>query len=320
MPIVGQGYVGLAKETTFGTAVAPSTFLPVSSFESSTDPQNYYPEQIKGNRSKTMGVPMGKKHEASIEQDAEPNSLGFYLLGALGAVATTQPDAAGAPTAYQHIFTPANTLPSFTFERYETIMMQTIAGAKFDSLSLSIEAGSDGVMKVSGDMLAKSIADKTGSAATTAYTDKTPFIFSNAIVEKGGAQNDNLKSFEMTIANNLKDDHYTLTKSRDVSALPEGMREVTFSIEMYFTSKTDYNNFMAGTTEAFKITVEGALIGGTTKEKIVIELPKVLYDTFEIPMGGADDEIMASIEGTAVFDTATAAEVKVTLVNTKQSY
>lgn len=319
MPI-GLGYAGLAKESTFGTAAVVSTFIPVKSIEPGQDPQNYYPEQIRSSRSKHQGIGMGIKNELSVEMDAEPQSIGHLLLAAMGSVASTQPNAATAATVYQHVFTPGNVLPSYTWEKYDTTMIQTVAGAKADSLTLSIEAGSDGVLTAEMDWVAKSIADKAG-ASTPNYSDKTPFVFHRTTVKRGATTTDNIKSLEIEISNNLKDDQFYLNGSREVGSIEEGIREVTISGELKFKDKAHYTAFANGDKEAITVTFEGLTIGTTTyKDKLDIELPSCLYDSFEVPMGGADDEVTASFEATALVDTTKGYEVKATLVNTMVSY
>lgn len=317
MPVAGLGYAGLKKETTFGTAVAVDTFLPVKSFEAAQDPQNYYPEVIRNSRSKSQGIPMGLQNELSSEMDAEPASLGHFLLAALGKV--TSAANAGATGSYDHTFVPANTLPSYTLEGSDGTMNRTLAGSKLDTLTLSVEAGSDGTLSLESEWKVKSVADKA-SAATPNYTDKKPFVFHKATIEKGGAANANLTSLELEISNNLKDDQFAITNSREVQSIDEGMREVTGSADMRFKNKQDYINFMNGTMDSLKITFEGDTISGSVKEKLVIELPKIMYDSFEVPMGGPDDEVIASLEFTALLDSTAGFEVKATLTNQVASY
>jgi hypothetical protein len=319
MPPIATGYAGIGKEATFGTAVAPGTFLPIKSVEVTTDPQVYYPEEIRSNRAKSKGVAMGRKHEASLAMDAEPATLGHLLLGALGAVATSQPDAVNHPSVYNHVFSPANVLPSYTIEKYDSTMIQRVAGAKIDTLSLSIESAGDGVLNAEVGLKAKSVADQA-AAASPNYSDKTPFVFHNATVTKGGATNDNVKNISLEISNKLKDDHFVITKSKDVKEINEGMREVSGSVEMYFRTKQDYLDFINGSQDSLTITFEGGLISGVYVEKLTVELPKIQYDGFEVPMGGADDEVMASLEFTALYDSTSAFDIKATLVNSVSAY
>lgn len=318
MPI-GTGYVGIAKESTFGTAVAPANFLPVKSAEANTDPQNYYPEEIRSSRAKNKVVPMGQKHEASTELDAEPNNLGHFLLAALGNVASVQPDDVGNPTVYDHVFTPGNVLPSYTLEMYDTLMIRRIAGSKLDTLSLAVEAGGDGVLTAEGSWFAQSIADEA-AAASPSYNDQLPFSFNGVDVTKGGSATTEVRSMELEISNNLKDDHYVLSSSKNVSEIPEGMREVTGSVEMFFKSKADYTAFMAGTKDSLKFTFTGAIISGTYSEKLILDLPDISYDAFEVPLDGPDDEIVATMEFTALYDSNSAYEVQATLTNTITAY
>lgn len=314
---LGFGYVGLKKETTFGTAATVAEFIPVKSFEPAQDPQNYYPEAIRGTRGRVRGIGMGIQNEVSMEMDAEPQSIGHILLAALGTVSSAA--VSGVTGAFTHTITPGNTLPSYTFEKNDTVMTQTIAGTKIDSLTLSVEAGDDGVLSVEADMIAQSITDKA-AASTATYTDKDPFVFHRVTVEKGGTVNENLKSLELEINNNLKDDQFTLRKSRNVATIEEGMREVKVTSEMLFKNKAEYQAFINGTKDSLKFSFEGDIISGTTRDLLVIELPKVLYDSFEVPMGGPDDEVLASIEATALIDTTAGFEIKATLTNSVTSY
>jgi hypothetical protein len=318
MPI-GQGYAGLAKETSFGTKATVNEFIPVKSLEATQDPQNYYPEEIRNSRGRAKGIPMGLQNEGSVEMDAEPQSLGHILLAAMGNVATNQPNAAEAPTVYSHLFTPGNTLPSYTWEKYDTVMVQSLVGCKTDTLTLAVEAGGDGTLTAEMDLRVKSVQEQE-TASAPAYNDKDPFVFHKVTVTKGGAVNDNLKSMEIEISNNLKDDQFYLKNSREVGAIDEGMREVSFSGEMKFKNKAEYTAFANGKKDNFVIKFEGASIGGTFKDTLEINLGKVLYDSFEVPMGGPDDEVLASFEGAALIDPATGHEIEITLTNTVVSY
>lgn len=314
------GYAGYKKETTFGTAATVDKFIPVKSIEATQDPQNYYPEEIRGQRGQGKGIPMGLQNEASVEMDAEPQSLGDILLSALGAVTTTQPNAATAPTVYSHKFTPANVLPSYTWEKNDTVQTQQLVGSKTNTLTLSVEAGGDGVLTAELGLVVKSIVDKA-SPGTPVYTDKDPFAFHKVTVMKGGAANDNLKSLEIEISNNLKDDQFYLSKSREVGGIEEGMREVSFSGEMKFKTKADYLAFTNGTKEALTITFEGyTVLASTYYDKLEIKMNNVLYDSFEVPMGGPDDEVLASFEGRALIDKVSGYEIEATLQNTIVSY
>lgn len=305
---IGNGYVALGKEDSFGVAkTTPDLYLPVKSAELTTDPQVYYPEEIRASRAKTKGIPMGKKHEGSLEMDVEPVSVGHLLLAALGDVEST-----GEAAPYTHVFTPGAVLPSFTFTKFDTVMTQVASGAKFESLSLAIEAGGDGVMTAEAEMYIQSVAD--GAASTPAYTDKSPFAFHQVTVTKGGTVNDDIKSVELEITNGLKDDNYTLRKSQDVKEINEGMREVTGSIEMNFKNKAAYQSFMNDEKDSLTLSFEAGA------ESLIVDIPLMSYDGFEVPMGGPDDEVTASLEFTALEDPEKGYEIQATLINSVAKY
>lgn len=312
---IGFGYAGLKKETTFGTLATVEEFIPIKSIEVTQDPQNYYPEEIRASRGRSKGIPMGLQNEASVEMDAEPQSIGHILLAALGSVSTTLAETG----VHTHKFTPGNVLPSYTWEKNDTVMTQSLVGCKTDTLTLSVEAGGDGVLTAEMDLRVKSVQDKA-SASTPVYTDKDPFVFHKVTVTKGGAANGDLKSMEIEISNNLKDDQFYLSTSREVGHIEEGAREVSFSFEMRFKNKAEYTAFANGDKDSFVIKFEGALAGSTKKDTIEIKMGKVLYDSFEVPMGGPDDEVLASVEGSALIDPVSGNEIEISLTNTIPSY
>jgi hypothetical protein len=98
------------------------------------------------------------------------------------------------------------------------------------------------------------------------------------------------------------------------------MREVSGSVSMYFKTKADYTSFVSGTKDSLKLVLTGGLISGASYETLTIELPNVQYDAFAVPMGGADDEVMANIDFTALYDSTLTMEIKATLVNGVTGY
>ncbi|MET3635664.1 phage tail tube protein [Curtobacterium oceanosedimentum] len=114
-----DAYVGLGKETTYGTAVTPTSFLTFTEETldltlAVTDAQGMRP----GRRTtlNTQRVVTKRSVGGDLTVEATPSELGAVFAAFLGgAVHTLLP---GGTATYQHLFTPsADYLPSFTVQK-----------------------------------------------------------------------------------------------------------------------------------------------------------------------------------------------------------
>jgi len=115
-----QKKFGFKKEASRGAAEsAPDKFLAVGADSEFNYSTVLIPdENIRGFKERfpsAQGVKEGTGAMSSI--DVEASTVGDLLLGCLGSVQSSQPDAGGAPSVYRHEFTRLNALqmPSFTF-------------------------------------------------------------------------------------------------------------------------------------------------------------------------------------------------------------
>lgn len=312
----GKGYFSLGREGAFGVDSITPAFVPVKDASPTQDPGMYYPEYIRNSRMVGQGVPGARKAEMSVTADMEPDSIGWWLTAALGAPVSTMLVAG----VYQHVFKGgAATLPSFTAWAYDGETAVTkIAGAKCDEITMTVEAGAEAA-EVEISFKAKTLTDG-GAPGAPAYTDKRPWTFADTTVKKGGAVYDAMQQFELSISNNLKDDEYRLTGSRDVAELPEGMQVVEFSMDLRFKTKADKDAFTNNTADNWQVVLKGDLISGANFNQLTIDLPKSVYDQFETPISASEQASVASVQGQAICDPASATTVTFTLINTKVTY
>jgi hypothetical protein len=320
MPIGSLAHIGIGKETTFGTAVASTSYLKFAS-----ESINESIEQIKNEG--IMGIfDEGAQYEGlhavegDIEGDVYPSSVGHILRSAFGAPVSTMI----VTGAYSHVFTPTNTnfsttcaVPSYTLEINRDIGQAfQYSGAVVNELTMSI--GSDKkLLSMQAAIIAKALALITKTTPTFETTD--PFTWNQVAVTFNGAANGNFSSLEFGIKNELEA-RDTLDGTRNIGRIVRnGRRSFPIKLNMELVDQTEFALFRSQTEVALKIDITGPIITGATPYKITIDVPKFHFNAFPINVGGADS-LTAAIDGVAEYDPTSSYAMKVTLQNAIASY
>ena len=98
-------YLGIGKQTEWGTGVSPSEWLDPITIDIKTEKE---PLQLRTISNRLVQKFLEGKIVVTgdIETPANPEAIGLLLLATFGNVSTSQPDATNAPSVYQHEFTP----------------------------------------------------------------------------------------------------------------------------------------------------------------------------------------------------------------------
>lgn len=314
MSLGALGYVGYGLETTEGVAVAPTIFLPVSSF--SFDDTNDYitPEQIRGTRDRYVLMAAPYAVSGTMAMELVPNGIGPLLRSALSAPGAAVTSSAYSGGGYQHVFVPGLTSPTYTFEGSAAdILVMRYGGVRVNTLEIG---GAFGELVTATWGLEGTTRNKQLTPATEAYADVLPLSFAGASVKVAGADVGNVKSFSFTIGNNV-DRIGTLRKTRSWKRTALGMRDVGLSLTMDFTDTADYDLFLAETEFSVMLHLEGQAgqTGmGTNKPAIVISLPRVRWGGVGLPLS-TTDYLEQSITGIVTRPIASGNSVDLTLVN-----
>lgn len=313
MTLGALGYIGYGVEVTEGTTVAPTIFLPVSSF-SFEDTNDYLtPDQIRGTRDRYVLSPSPYMTSGSMDMELIPNGIGPLLRSAFAASGNIT-SSAYAGGGYQHVIVPGSASPTFTFEssaadilvmRYGGIRVNTLEiGAAFGEL-VTASWGLEGTTRV-----------KQGSPAAESYADVAPFSFTGASVKVGGASVGNVKSFTYGVNNNL-DRIGTLRKTRSWKRTAMGMRDQTLSMAMDFQDTADYDLFLNETEFSVEINLEGSAGSAgmsTNKPALTLSFPRVRWGAVGVPIT-TTDYLEQSVTAIIMRPITSGNAVDVTLVN-----
>lgn len=242
--------------------------------------------------------------EGSPEFYVRDGSIAFWLQAVLGSLATGARSPASPTTPYNftHTITPGATLPYLSVWRnVSDTLWESYRDCKVGSLSISAEAG--GVLSatagIQGVLPTRLTADPSASVAL----DNSPvYQFSDrpsaGVVTLGGGATALVRSFELTIENNLQRQQTDAITPYDVY---EGQREVSLGFDLIFESLDEYNKFhyggSAGTAISNSIYTTSAVFTFEkgTNNSIAFNLPSIAYQEFPIEPNPGGDPIVASI-------------------------
>lgn len=304
----GGGKVGIAFETTMGTYVAPSIFVPILSESLAYTEEKYYSEQIR-QQTIVSDVKSGYYHvEGDIEMEADPTNLPYWLYASRHAIAKV----AGPPAVYT--FTPSSagsastatgaTTPktlSITIVRNNVVFGYT--GCTVGSFEFTIE---DAVLRVTMNVLGIAEAVQTAPSPTWVAPDllgadsHRVYLAAAAVAPTFSAVDVNFNGFTFR-ANYNAEAQNRINAQRSASYVSFGITEAEIESELDFLTRTDYDNFVGNVQRAIKLesTNGGATFAAATSG-VRLQGNRVSYDTYDIPLEGMGDLIMAGFTGRMV--------------------
>lgn len=293
MTLGALGYVGYAPEVTEGTAVAPSIFLPVSSFGFEDSNDFIVPNQIRGSRDFSIAMAAPFNVSGNMEMELIPQGIGALLASAFATTAIHTTNGTEA-TATDHEFAPGSEVPTFTFESNAAdILVMRYSGVKVNTFELKAAFGEivTATFGLEGTGRAKQASPSTEDYANV---DADPFHFSGAAISVEGTELAHVKDFTFGVNNNIERIG-TLRKTRSWKRMALGMREVSLGMTLDFTDDSEYQRFLDETYFDVSIELEGQALG-TITHKLVIDIPKVKWNKVGVPLS-AGDYLEQSVEG-----------------------
>lgn len=226
-------------------------------------------------------------------------SIGFWLFATLGADAVT-----GTTPNFTHVITPSNALPYITtWRNIADTLYEEYRDCKVSSLAISAEAGSplSATATISG-LQSTRLTAAPDTVSAVSVESSTVYNYNNAAVTLGGGATALVRSFELTIENNV-----TRQQTDDFTPydVVEGTREVSLGFDLIFETLAEYNKFhyggAVGTAFASSIYETAATFTFTlgTNNEIAFNLPRIAYEEFPVEPDPGGDPIVASVRAVA---------------------
>jgi hypothetical protein len=304
----GGGSVGIAFETTMGTYVAPTVFVPILSESLKYTEEKYYSEQI---RQQTMvsDVKPGYYHvEGDIELEVDTNNIAHWLYASRHTVVKTGagpyvyvyiPSSAGSASTAAGTTTPKTV--SITIVRNGVVF--GYSGCTVGSFEFTVDAG---ILKATLSILGLSEAvqsdpTESWSAPNLFGADAhNVYLAAAGVTPTFSAVDVNFNGFTFR-ANYNAEAQNRIVAARSASYVSFGITEAEVESELDFIDRTDYDNMVNNTTRAIKLeSCNGGATFAAASSAIKLQGNNVSYDAYDIGLAGMGDLIMAGFTGRCV--------------------
>lgn len=277
------------------------------------------PDEVAGEAGRELNLEGRIIVGGDIGVNLRPEGAAWLAMKhAFGAVVTSQPDPSGAPSVYQHIFTLQDDVPQdgFSAKIDRNIDVFSYLGLKVQSVAISYAM--EAPLVVTFTLIGRNEV-RGGSKPIPVYTVAAPFKDYQGVFMMDGLTQ-RINAFELTIANNLREDDFRSGSQYRAQIERATLRDVTGSFSRRYIDNVLYNKFANWERAVLKFTFTGIHIEGGLNYSLVIDIPAAQFSG-STPGTGGVDMAPQDVPFSAMRDVENAEEeVKLTLVNAESSY
>lgn len=317
-----RSYIGIAKETTKGTAVAPTDFIPVMA--DSLKPVDIidplYDKGLRGSLVENYNyIPGRTRSTFDFGGAVFPDTIGYAIAGVMGSVATT-----GASAPYTHTIslknsqaTGADAQPiSYTLTDFYAAECRKYAGIQFHDFSLKFNA--DGMLEY--DTKGTGWASASATTPTPSFSTILPTPVWQGTVSIGGSAVSYSVSGNIDITRPVTP-IYGISQTQNPYQVFLGALDVTGKFTFIMEDNTELTRFLTNTQPA--IVLNWAYGAGASAVQLQATITKGAYTAAAIDRGADFVQIMVDVNGlgntTDAGSTGGQAPIKWVLQNAKAS-
>lgn len=316
-----RSYLGIAKETTKGTAVVPTDFIPVS--VSKIKPADIidalYDDGLRGSNVKNYNYIPGRAYSTfDFGGPAFADTIGYSIAGILGEVTTT-----GSTAPYTHVITLENSgtaaadvqPTSFTLTDFYASAVRAYPGIQISDFSLKFS--SEGMLEY--DAKGTGFASASAATPTPTFSTVLPTPVWQATVTIGGS------AVSYTVDGSLDMKRpitpiFGISNTQSPYSVFLGALETTGKFSFVMEADTELTRFLTNTQPA--ITLDWSNGAGATATQISCTMTKGAYTAAVIDRSKDFVEVMIDLNAQAnTTDKGTNgySNIKWTLKNAKAS-
>jgi len=293
-----RSYLGIAKEVTKGTAVAPTDYLPVMA--SSLKPVDVidplYDEGIRGSNVKNYNyVPGRTRSTYDFGGSVFMDTVGYALAGIMGDVATV-----GASAPFTHTISLENSAVaaadaqplSYTLTDFYAAAVRAYPGCQFSDFTLKFNA--DGMLEY--DAKVTGWASATATTPTPTFSTVLPTQVWQGALTVGGTTITNSMSGEISMKRPVTP-VYGISTTQNPYNVFLGPLEVTGKITFVMENDTELTRYLTNTQPA--IVLNWAYGAGAAAVQLQATLTKGAYVAAASDRGSDFVQISVDINGQA---------------------
>lgn len=314
--------IGIARETTRGTAVAPAVWIPKDDFSFNDSVEYVKQEAPYGVVQDLMDADVGKNWGAgNLSGPVFSDSFGYFLGATFGAF----PTPTGSATGRIHNFVVAqNSQPAtLSLTRKDANEEIRFPMVSINSLEINYELGS--YLTYNVDFMSRAGVTSTGS--TPAYTRIPKFrpqdaslLIADTYAGLSAGTAIKIESATITIERNLSE--YQVLGNTGIEDIHSGRLGFTATFVLLWDN-IDYKTwFKTGVKKAFRfraINSAEVIAGGSTNPSMIIDISPSIIEEFGLEESN-DGILKQTIGITGLYDIATGNSINCTLTNATASY
>jgi hypothetical protein len=298
-----RSYLGIAKEATRGTAVAPTDFIPV--MKDALKPVDIvdplYDTGLRGSNVLNYNyIPGRTRSTVDFGGAVFADTVGYAIAGVLGSVATT-----GVSAPYTHTISLFNSLASggdvqpisYTLTDFYAVDVRSYPGCQFSDFSLKFNA--DGMLEY--DAKSTGFQSETVSDPTPAFSTVLPTPVWRGTVSIGGSAVSTAMTGNIDMTRPATP-IYGISNTQDPYQVFLGPLEVTGKITFVMDNDSQLLNFLNNSQPA--LVFNWAYGAGASAVQIQATLTKGAYTTGVIERG--EDFVQVTVDINAQSNTTDA--------------
>jgi hypothetical protein len=293
-----RSYLGIAKETTKGTAVAPTHFIPV--MQNTLKPVDIvdplYDTGLRGSMVNNYNYLQGRTRSTfDFGGSVFADTIGFPIAGIMGSVATV-----GASAPYTHTVSLLNASAvgadsqpiSYTLTDFYAADVRSYPGIQFHDFSLKFNA--DGMLEY--DAKGTGFASEVVSTPTPSFSTVLPTQVWRGTVSIGGSTVSNSVSGNIDLTRAVTP-IYGIANTQDPYQIFTGALEATGKFTFVMENDDQLLNFLNNSQPA--IVLNWAYGAGAAAVQLRATITKGAYTTAVIDRGSDFVQIMVDINAMA---------------------
>jgi len=311
------GYAGLAKESTWGTAVAATDYFEIMSENLSETIDRFATRNAIGGFYEPDDSPGVHRSAGDLVMFGHPVSLGHLLKAVMNTVS-------GSTVASGFLYTNkfisvhsefADGVPSqpYTLEIHRDVTSSfRIAGAVCNRLAMSLSPNQD--LRVTANWLAQAYSLVSKSSPTFPGSPAQPFTFDTASITLASAVSAQVEAFNLTI-DNMLDGIPALNNTAKIARIRRrDAQQVRLSGTLDFQNVSEYLDFTNQTERNFVLNLTKA-----NSFALTIDVPRMVYTAFPMGIPGRG-RLTVAFTGMARFQSSSDCAISMALTTTKSNY
>jgi len=286
------GALGVAFETTQGTYIAPTKFVPIDSESLHYVQDTVWRRPIRYT-AEILGAVAGNSHvEGEITMDCTEDILIYFLRAA-----RTTCVKSGTTPNFTYTFTPtpaAVPVKTLSIAIDRNGMVHGYVGCIVSSFTISIE---DGALKLNASIVGNTEAAQSALTGVT-WPTTSPFGMGLYAIEIPTATAVfDTDTFQFQVEDNAEPQYRLKNTGTGAQFVAFGERATTMSVERDFEARTEYDAFKSLTSKS--ITLKAVR---NANASVQIDMPASIVDTYEVGLSGQGDLLRAQVAYNGVVD------------------